>query len=307
MASWEEVLGVGAIIRKRVAGIRRFFLDYSPDYLYVPVSGGKDSAAVWGLVARAGVPYVAVFIQIPGQTVADNIAAVEGLAKALGVKDSVTVVVKETEGIWPRLSGAIAGCRKPCLMRVIPFTQYGEDFWGAMLRYGFPAPLGRFGMGTRWCCGTFKHRVLNRLPYNGRLNGRPWRFGVNGIKATDSPYRRKKYREDVMTWESTKDTYYFPLRTLTDDIVWRIMKALRLAEIVRPQYERWGRAPNCFFCPMLGKRAMAATVKAMTPQQRALVVEHLRRVLPRYKEGTYSYRSIKEWLEVIEGEANQAV
>lgn len=297
--NWQDVLGVGAIIRGRVEGIRRFFYEHSPDYLYVLVSGGKDSAAVWGLAARARIPYVAVFIQIPGQTVADNIKAVEGVAERLGVRAEETVVVRETEGIWPRLSAAIARCPKPCLLRVIPFTQYGEDFWGAMLRYGFPAPLGRFGKGTRWCCGTFKHRVLNRLPYNGRRGGVPWRFGINGIKATDSPYRRKKYTSDVMTWEATKDTYYFPLRTLTDDMVWRILKALKLDEIVSPQYEKWGRAPNCFFCPMLGKRAMAATAKAMTPQQRSFVVKHLRAVLPKYKEGTYSRRAIEEWLRVL--------
>ena len=242
---------------------------------------------------------MAVFIQIPGQTVADNIKAVEGLAEALGVRDTVTVVVRETKRIRDELGNTLSTCSLPCLLRVIPFTPRGEDFWEAMLRYGFPAPLGRFGKGTRWCCGTFKHRILNRLPYNGRRNGVPWKYGVDGTKATDSPYRAKKYREDIMTWETTKDTYYLPLRSLSDDEVWSLLEIMNLAHIVRLQYEKWGRAPNCFFCPMLGKRALQKTVGAMTPQQRAHVAKYLRLVLPRYKCGTYSARAIRQWLEAI--------
>lgn len=294
-------IGVTAAAAERAARVREFFEETGAEYLWVPVSGGKDSAAVWGLAARAGVPYAAVFIQIPGQTVADNILAVEALAAALGVKDLATVVIRETRGIRGALSCALSTCSTPCLLRVIPFTPRGEDFWGAMLRYGFPAPLGRFGRGTRWCCGTFKHRVLNRLPYNGRRNGVPWKYGIDGTKATDSPYRARVYRGDVMTWEGTRDTYYLPLRTMSDGEVWALLDALGLAEVVRPQYERWGRAPNCFFCPMLGRAAMQRAAGAMTPQQRAHVAKHLRAILPKYREGTYSRKAIEAWLEVLEG------
>lgn|GEM_PF-6600574 len=294
-------IGITAAAIEKAAKIREFFGETGAEHLWVPVSGGKDSAAVWGLAARAGVPYVAVFIQIPGQTVADNIRAVEGLARALGVKDSATVVIRETRRVRDELSGVLSTCSLPCLLRVIPFTPRGEGFWEAMLRYGFPAPLGRFGMGTRWCCGTFKHRVLNRLPYNGRRNGEPWKYGIDGTKATDSPYRARKYTADVMTWEGTRDTYYLPLRTLRDEDVWALLKVMGLVEIVMPQYERWGRAPNCFFCPMLGKKAIQKTARAMTPQQRAHVAKHLRQLLPKYKKGTYSRREIEEWLGVLEG------
>lgn len=297
-----EVIAAAA---ERTARIRNFFEYSGADFLWVPVSGGKDSAAVWGLASRAGVPYVAVFIQIPGQTVADNIRAVEDLAGALGVRDTVTVVVWETRRIRDELSNALSTCDLPCLLRVVPFTPKGEGFWAAMLRYGFPAPLGRFGKGTRWCCGTFKHRVLNRLPYNGRRNGEPWKYGIDGTKATDSPYRARIYRDDVMTWEGTKDTYYFPLRTLSDDMVWHVLDVLGIARIVRPQYERWGRAPNCFFCPMLGKKAMKKSAEAMTPQQRVIVVKHLRNILPRYREGTYSQKAMRAWLEVLGSEAEE--
>ena len=292
-------IGITAAIREKAVKIREFLEETGAEYLWIPVSGGKDSAAVWGLAARASIPYAAVFIQIPGQTVVDNILAVEGLAKVLGVKDSASIMVKETRQIRKRLGEVLTACSLPCLLRVVPFTHRGEDFWSAMLRYGFPAPLGRFGRGTRWCCGTFKHRVLNRLPYNGRRDGVPWKYGIDGTKATDSPYRARVYRDDVMTWEATRDTYYLPLRTMSDDEVWALLEALGLAEIVRPQYERWGRAPNCFFCPMLGKAAMRRAAEAMTPQQRAFVAKHLRAVLPRYREGTYSRRAIEAWLEVL--------
>lgn len=292
-------IGIAAVDARAVK-IREFLDSTGAEYLWVPVSGGKDSAAVWGLAASAGVPYAAVFIQIPGQTVADNITAVESVAALTGVRDRVTVVVSETRRIRDELGNALSTCTLPCLLRVIPFTPRGEDFWAAMLRYGFPAPLGRFGKGTRWCCGTFKHRVLNRLPFNGRRGGIPWKYGVDGTKATDSPYRAKVYRNDIMTWEATRDTYYLPLRTMTNDQVWALLQVLGLADAVRPQYERWGRAPNCFFCPMLGKKAARKAAEAMTPQQRAHVIRHLKAILPRYREGTYSRRAIQAWLEALE-------
>ncbi len=292
-------IGITAAVNAKAAKIREFFEGSGADYLWVPVSGGKDSAAVWGLAARAAIPYVAVFIHIPGQTVSDNILAVEEIATTLDIKDKVTVVVSETRRIRVSIEGALSTCSLPCLVRVVPFTHKGEDFWAAMLRYGFPAPLGRFGRGTRWCCGTFKHRVLSRLPYNGRRDGMPWKFGVDGTKATDSPYRARVYREDIMTWEVTRDTYYLPLRTMRDEDVWALLEVLGLAEIVRPQYERWGRAPNCFFCPMLGKTAVRRATEAMTLQQKTFVAKHLRAVLPRYKDGTYSRRAIEAWLEAL--------
>ncbi len=292
-------IGIAAAVSERATKIREFLAGTGAEYLWVPVSGGKDSAAVWGLTAAAGVPYVAVYIQIPGQTVADNIRAVELIAKALGVRDTTVVVVGETRRIRDELGNALSTCTLPCLLRIVPFTPRGEDFWAAMLRYGFPAPLGRFGKGTRWCCGTFKHRVLNRLPYNGRRNGEPWKYGVDGTKATDSPYRARVYQRDIMTWEATRDTYFLPLRTVTDAEVWEMLEAMGLISAVKPQYEKWGRAPNCFFCPMIGKKSVEKVVSAMTSQQKMLVIKYLKEVLPRYKKETYSYKAITEWLTLM--------
>ena len=293
-------IGIPAAVSERAAKIREFFNESGAEYLWVPVSGGKDSVAVWGLTVAAGVPYVAVYIQIPGQTVADNIRAVERVAKSLGVRDAAVVVVRETRRIRDELGNALSTCSLPCLLRVIPFTPRGEDFWGAMLRYGFPAPLGRFGKGTRWCCGTFKHRVLNRLPYNGERNGEPWKYGVDGTKATDSPYRARVYQRDIMTWEATRDTYYLPIRTATNAEVWAMLETMGLVSAVKPQYDRWGRAPNCFFCPMLGKAAIHRAAEAMTPQQRTHVAKHLKAILPKYRDGTYSRKAMEAWLEVLE-------
>lgn len=281
----------------------KLFLDtYGPKFLWVLVSGGKDSVAAWALADSVTRDYVAVFVHIAGQTHSDNVKAVYDVARILGVRDVVRVRVDATRRIMKQLEEALETCGRPCLLHVVVFTHRGEDFWQALMRYGYPAPLGRFGKGTRWCCGTFKHRVFGRLPYNGRRNGEPWRYGMDGVKATDSPYRRKKYTSDVLTWERTRDTYLFPLRLLSDEQVWGILRYYGLYEVVYRQYERWGRAPNCMFCPMVGRRELIAkTVKAMPESMRKLVYSHLYQLLPRYKETTFSYKSIRKWLEVLEG------
>ena len=280
----------------------RFFIErYSPDPLWVLVSGGKDSAAVWGLAARATTGYVAVYIQIPGQSHADNVEAVHRLAGILGVRERRVVVVKETRRIRDRLQETVETCSVPCLLHVIPYTSRGEDFWAAMRRYGYPAPLGRFGRGTRWCCGTFKHRVLQRLPYNGTRAGLPWKYGVDGVKATDSPYRARRYTADIITWPRTRDTYLFPLRTMNDTEVWNLLEHMGLREAVEQQYRRWGRSPNCMFCPMIGSKSLIErTVEAMPEGARRLLRETLEQLLPRYKPTTFSHKSITKWLQALD-------
>ncbi len=289
------------IIESKRNIIERFLDAYGPDFLYVLVSGGKDSEAVWALVNSVTRSYVAVYLHIAGQTHVDNVSVVYETARMLNVRDVASVRVDATREIMARLSAAIESCSLPCLLHVIVFTHYGEDYWKAMLRYGYPAPFSRFGWGVRWCCGTFKHRVFGRLPFNGRMNGLPWRFGADGVKDTDSPHRRKKYTSDVITWEKTRDTYLFPLRGLTDNDVWSILRYYGLYEIVYRQYEKWGRSPNCMFCPMVGRRDLIEkTVKAMPPAARRLLRETLLKLKPRYKETTYSYKSITKWLEVLD-------
>ncbi len=289
------------LLEELVGKVRLFYQAFAPRHLWVPVSGGKDSAAVWGLAAEARVPYVAVYVQIPGQSHADNLRAVLETARLLGVEERRVVRVDKTREIRPRLAEALEQCSPPCLLHVVAYTHRGEDFWAAMRRYGYPAPLGRFGKGTRWCCGTFKHRVLQRLPFNGLRAGKPWKIGMDGVKATDSPYRRRRYTCDIITWPSTRDTYLFPLRLLDDNQVWRLLDELGLTAAVRPQYERWGRSPNCMFCPLVSRRDLVEkTVENMTPAARSLLRQRLEELLPRYRPGTFSHRSITKWLEALE-------
>ena len=281
-------------------GLIEGFIDrYKPSPLWVPVSGGKDSAAVWGLVSRVTSDYAVVYIQIPGQTHMDNVRSVLETARILGVKSQRTVRVDKTRLIREKLESALRECQRPCLLRVVAFDTHGRDFWAAMSQYGFPAPLGRFGRGTRWCCGVFKHRVLQRLPYNGCRNGRPWKYGVNGVKATDSPYRRKRYTSHEQTWEKTRDTYLFPLLNLTDKQVWQLLDRLNLTRAVAPQYNAWGRSPNCMWCPLIGKTRAARTAQAIPPGMRALITRHLLGLRDRYKEGTYSREKIDQWLQIL--------
>ncbi|MCE4620797.1 MAG: hypothetical protein F7C33_07235 [Desulfurococcales archaeon] len=287
------------VIEEKIELIKVFLESTGASPLWVPVSGGKDSVAVWALANGATRDYATVFIHIPGQSHADNITTVYGVADRLGVKDRAVVRVSKTRLIRDKLSQALESCGRPCLLHVIAYTHRGEDYWAAMKRYGFPAPLGRFGKGTRWCCGVFKHRVLQRLPYNGERMGVPWKYGVNGVKATDSPYRARKYRSDVQTWEKTRDTYLFPLRTLRDPQVWGILEYYGLAGIVRLQYDKWGRSPNCMFCPMLGKTRINRTAPAIPESVREKIAGTLWELLPRYKPGTYSRRMIQLWLEAL--------
>ncbi len=279
--------------------VRYFMSEHGPDYLWVPVSGGKDSAAAWSVVARATRDYVAVYIMIPGQTHADNVASVQSQARILGVRETITVKVDRTRDIRSKLEVAVSTCERPCLLQVLAFDTHGRDYWRAMKQYGFPAPLGRYGRGTRWCCGTFKHRVLQRLPYNGSRNGLSWKYGVNGVKATDSPYRARKYQNIVQTWERTKDTYLFPLLNLTDSQVWSLLEETKITSAVLPQYKKWGRSPNCMWCPLLGKKAAIQTIKAMPEGVRRLIQERLEELLPRYKSGTYSRKMITMWLSLL--------
>ena len=288
------------IINKLVIMIKNFIAEYMPEYLWIPVSGGKDSALAWALVSKATNNYIAVHILIPGQTHADNLRSVIKQSKVLGIRDSVTVKISKTKLIRQTLGEAIETCVRPCLLKIVAFDTYGRDFWKAMKQYGFPAPLGRFGKGIRWCCGTFKHRVLQRLPFNGTNNGKPWKYGVNGIKATDSPYRKKRYKNYVMTWEKTHDTYLFPLLKLDNEQVWSLLKYLGIYTIVYQQYSKWGRSPNCMWCPMLGAKYVEKTVQALPQNTKLFIAKELSFLLPRYVETTYSYKKINEWLRLLE-------
>ncbi len=287
--------------REAVDRILEFLSRYAMDYLYVLVSGGKDSVAVWSLASRATRDYVVVFLHIPGQTHADNVNAVYRVAGLLGVREARVVRVDATRRIRERLGEAISTCSLPCLLHVVVYTHRGEDFWAALLRYGYPAPFSRFGWGVRWCCGTFKHRVFNRLPFNGVREGREWKFGVDGVKATDSPRRRRIFTSYEKTWEKTRDTYLFPILEWSDEDVWAYLRYAGLYEAVRAQYERWGRSPNCMFCPMVGRREqIEKTLRAMPAAARRRLREALEELLPRYKPGTYSHTSITKWLSVLE-------
>lgn len=292
---------VSSILSNSVEKVKLFMKMYPMDYLYVNVSGGKDSSAVWGIVDKATRDYVVFFIHIPGQSHYDNVTAVYNMAKILNVKDIVKVKLDKTREMREKIKEAISSCGRPCLIHAVVFDTYGEDFWRAMQRYGFPAPLERFGAGVRWCCGTFKHRTLGHLPYNGKLDGKEWHFGVDGTKATDSPYRTKVYKTCIITWEKTRDTYLFPIRTLTDDEVWELLKVMGLYEVVHVQYEKWGRSPNCMWCPMVSsKELMKKTWVNMSPGGRELVKKTLEGMMNKYKESTFSFKEIKKWLETFE-------
>jgi len=231
----------------------------------------------------------------------DKFLRLPQVAEKLGVASYENIVVSETGSIRRRVGETISSCSLPCLLHITVFTHRGEDYWKALKRYGYPAPLGRFGKGTRWCCGVFKHRVFQRLAYNGFYNNTPWKYGVDGVKATDSPYRRKKYTSDIITWEKTRDTYLFPLRTLSDSEVWMLLEEAGLKNIVEKQYEKWGRSPNCMFCPMLGRiTTIRRTVEAMPDALKTMLYRELVRLLPRYKPTTYSYKSIEKWIQVLE-------
>jgi 3'-phosphoadenosine 5'-phosphosulfate sulfotransferase (PAPS reductase)/FAD synthetase len=189
---------------------------------------------------------------------------------------------------------------------VVADHRLGLPYWEAVARYGWPAPLERWGGGKRWCCAHFKANWLAERHPNGVYEGRPARFLAVGIRRQESHYRARLWAG--RTWQvfenrdGTVDVALAPIVDLSEADVWALLSHYGLRDAVRPQYERWGRAPNCALCPLMGRSAVERAAERLPTGYLEAVARTLRRILPRYGGSTLARRRIEEWLKIIEAE-----
>jgi 3'-phosphoadenosine 5'-phosphosulfate sulfotransferase (PAPS reductase)/FAD synthetase len=122
-ASMEAFRLVARAVEEGVAGLR------GP--LAVMFSGGKDSLVVLDLAHRAlgRRRYVAVYIEIPGNTHEENIAYARRVAEMYGLEPGKDFLHLRREG---------------------------PGFYELVAKWGWPGP------GRRWCMTTFKTSVVNK-------------------------------------------------------------------------------------------------------------------------------------------------
>jgi len=207
--------------------------------IYIMFSGGKDSAAL-----LAALPYtkhairkaVIVYIQVAGNTHPENVATVYRFVERLGFGvDGVCVVVSPPNHTIR--NAVYGGCR---VIHVVRFSDEGVDFFDAMVSRGFPLSMS---YPSRWCRIVFKNRVVEALP-------RPW-FVVDGVRAVDSPARRRRVKQLVYT--TTLVGYRLivarPLFDMSDEEVWEVLREAGVDKLLST-YERYGSSLNCSVCPL---------------------------------------------------------
>jgi len=288
--------------------IERFLEQYSPKWLYVDWSGGKDSTAVLAAaVSAAKDMVVATFLHLAGQTVHDNAKAVLEVARRLGLNVFRYAGMKSPRELYIAMLRDRPWESAPALVYVVT-TAHGMDYWSATLKYGFEAPIERLGGGKRWACSEFKGKWLAARPPNGRYRGRPARFLLVGIRRAESPYRAKLWRDTSVKvfgerYQKVPDVALAPIIDFVEPEVWHLLQLYGLRDAVEPQYVKWGgRAPNCALCPLMNRANFARALRNLPTGylERALAV--LREVRRRYRDSTFSAKKIDEWIPAIEAE-----
>ena len=288
---------IAARVEERV---RRFIDEYRPRFVYVMFSGGKDSATALAAAMRvAPNRVVAVFSHIVGQTHHLNLQAALETAKHLGMR--VRVLRPGSPGEL-RLALLREPPRPPELLVVVVSYRHGLSYWDAVLRYGFPAPAERFGRGLRWCCSEFKEKWWHELPANTVYNGRPAKALIAGVKASDSPYRAKRWKQPVNIFRAAQGQYRIalaPLYDLRDHHVWSLLRHYGLYETIHKQYEVFGHSPNCVLCPLMNMEAFEKTIRVLPKSYLKRVLDVLVKVRGRYRDGTFSATRLDKWIRMI--------
>lgn len=283
--------------------IRSFLDNFRPRFVYVFFSAGKDSsAALAAAVNCCPDRVVAVFNHIVGQTHFLNSQAAINVAKELGleIRRIVPRTPKELQEILfqePPRPGEL-------LYLVVRSSRYGLDYWSAVDKWGFPAPLERWRKGVRWCCAEYKKNWWKMLPPNGLYEAKPARYGIVGIKRSDSHYRSRRWKDFVHVFYSGPplDVQLAPLLDLEDGHVWLLLKQYGIYDNVHRQYEAMGHSPNCTLCPLMDAKSFKKTIKALPTGYLERLEGVLLRLRERYVEGTFSHDKINRWLTVIEEE-----
>ena len=245
-------------VEKLVSKARNRIWDVVAKYGKLPVivsfSGGKDSAAALAAAVDAlGTdPVVAYFIHIPGQTIRDNVLAARLVAERLGLLWET--IVWEYDTPLPAVGGTVYHV----IVKDWPY-------WELLAIKGTPLPPPR----PRWCCKRFKEEPLGYAPCAPTtLDGRRAcaRIVVVGVKRSDSRARAKRWANThakVFEREDSMDIAVAPLVDMNDAEVWALLSYHNIHDIVKEQYDRWGRSPNCVLCPLSSKKQLERAARLL--------------------------------------------
>ena len=248
-------------VEKLVSKARNRIWDVVAKYGKLPVivsfSGGKDSAAALAAAVDAlGTdPVVAYFIHIPGQTIRDNVLAARLVAERLGL-------------LWETIEwepGEPLPATGSTVYHVIVKT---KPYWEMLAQRGPPGIPPR----PRWCCKIYKEEPLGYAPCTPftapfLLSGRRVcaRIVIVGVKRADSRARRNRWDDYVKVFKrkNSVDIAVAPLVDYSDVDVWALLSYYDIHSIVREQYDRWGRSPNCVLCPLASKRQLERAARLL--------------------------------------------
>lgn len=284
--------------------IRNFIDEHGLGWVYVDWSGGKDSSLVLASALNCcRDKIVATFIHLAGQTVTDNVTTVLEIAKRYGL-----AIYKYTRLRHPRQLQSILYRDKPwentpSLIYIVS-TAYGLDYWKATLKYGFEAPLERFGKGKRWACAHMKNEWLANRPTNGKWKGKPARFLVVGIRREESRYRAKTWSDTLvkpfgLTYHEYPDIALAPIIDVKEVEVWKLLEYYGIHDVIKKQYDKWGRAPNCVLCPLMKKEEFKKAIRNLPQGYLERVKNTLLQVRQKYNNNLFSAKKIDEWLMLL--------
>lgn len=289
--------------------VKEFVRRYEPQRLYVFFSGGKDSAAVLAAVAYAGDSVVKraiiVYNELVGNTHPLNVRQAYNIIQKLGFEEPTVVESPPYSRI------AVEVFRGVKVLHIRARSRRG-DFWDAVEAWGLP--VLRPGTGRRWCYNEFKEKHWRALPFELK-NGKPSRFVVVGVKATDSHWRHARWVtlnpssprwERVFEWRdgSRRITDYAlsPILKLTTDQVWSILGEAGLGkELVT--YRLCGDSLNCVFCPLRSPEKQRRIIECVLKMNEGV------EILQRAKTALLSLQRAKapvtsklreEWLKMLE-------
>ena len=285
--------------------VKAFIERHGPEFIYVDWSAGKDSTAALAAAMDCCPGMVtATFLHLLGQTHADNAAAALAVARRYGMGVARYTGLRTPGELRRALERDAGWRRRPSLLYVVTRAPRGLDYWSATLRYGIEVPLERAGRGKRWACHHMKSRWLAARPPSGVYGGRPARFVLTGIRREESPYRARQWRSLERVFEARggreAEVVLAPVADLSEEEVWELLRFHGLEELVRPQYLRWTRAPNCVICPMMGRAALRRAVGNLPRGYLERVASVLRGLRGRYREGTRSRELVEEMLGAVE-------
>ena len=172
---------------------------------------------------------------------------------------------------------------------------YYGDFFACMRRWGLPWAC------SRWCYRVFKKAMWEALP---------WGWKVAGLKRSDSSFRYRRYKAEVMREWHTDSYMVLPILSWTDEQVLDLIKSYGFD--LCPCYHKYLDSGNCMFCSFKNK-AQIARVMA-DDEWRDRIVDALLEVRQLDNKGWYVVRrwleasqpQLVEWMEVLDVEGGRA-